>query len=171
MVQQELRKLAVYLFFLAILIIPMLGFRSASFESQRAFKTLAVFAAILVLNFIVKAIRQGRDTVRTNEKSWVERFGEKVNRIPRIYTLGGLILLAATFPLMANNYMIDVGITCLIYVCLGLGLNIVVGLCGLLDLGYIAFMGLAGYFYAYRRLDARCQHVYPGFYGHDPCVG
>jgi len=44
--------------------------------------------------------------------------------------------------------MIDVGITCLIYVCLGLGLNIVVGMCGLLDLGYIAFYAVGAYTYS-----------------------
>ena len=153
MVRQELRKLATYLFFLAILIIPMLGFRSTSFESQRAFKTLAVFSAILVLNFVVKAFRRGRDTLRTKEKSWVEQAGERINQVPRIYTIGGLILLASAFPLIANNYMIDVGITCLIYVSLGLGLNIVVGLCGLLDLGYIAFYAVGAYTYSLLNLN------------------
>jgi branched-chain amino acid transport system permease protein len=37
----------------------------------------------------------------------------------------------------------DVAINVLIYICLGLGLNIVVGLAGMLDLGYIAFTGWA----------------------------
>ena len=46
MVRQELRKLVTYSFFLAILIIPMLGFRSTTFESKRAFKTLAVFSSL-----------------------------------------------------------------------------------------------------------------------------
>ncbi|MCB8960114.1 MAG: hypothetical protein H6651_07350 [Ardenticatenales bacterium] len=32
---------------------------------------------------------------------------------------------------------------------MAIGPNVVVGCAGLLDLGYIAFMGLAGYFYAY----------------------
>jgi branched-chain amino acid transport system permease protein len=36
----------------------------------------------------------------------------------------------------------------MVYVCLGLGLNIVIGLCGLLDLGYIAFYGVGAYTYA-----------------------
>jgi branched-chain amino acid transport system permease protein len=36
----------------------------------------------------------------------------------------------------------------LIYVCLGLGLNVVVGLAGMLDLGYIAFYGVGAYTYA-----------------------
>jgi branched-chain amino acid transport system permease protein len=39
-------------------------------------------------------------------------------------------------------------ITALIYVMLGLGLNIVVGLAGLLDLGYVAFYAVGAYTYA-----------------------
>jgi branched-chain amino acid transport system permease protein len=39
-------------------------------------------------------------------------------------------------------------ITALMYVMLGLGLNIVVGLAGLLDLGYVAFYAVGAYFYA-----------------------
>jgi len=38
--------------------------------------------------------------------------------------------------------------TALIYVMLGLGLNIVVGLAGLLDLGYVAFYAVGAYAYA-----------------------
>jgi branched-chain amino acid transport system permease protein len=40
------------------------------------------------------------------------------------------------------------GIQILIYVMLGLGLNIVVGLAGLLDLGYVAFYAVGAYSYA-----------------------
>ncbi len=39
-------------------------------------------------------------------------------------------------------------ITALIYVMVGLGLNIVVGLAGLLDLGYVAFYAVGAYSYA-----------------------
>ena len=42
MVRQELKKLVVYAFFLAVLLIPMLGFKSTTFEPGRAFKTLGV---------------------------------------------------------------------------------------------------------------------------------
>jgi branched-chain amino acid transport system permease protein len=38
--------------------------------------------------------------------------------------------------------------TALIYVMLGLGLNIVVGVAGLLDLGYVAFYAVGAYSYA-----------------------
>jgi branched-chain amino acid transport system permease protein len=148
MIRQELKKLVVYGFFLAILLIPMLGFKSPTFEPGRAFKTLGVFMAALVLNFGVKIFRSRQKDEAERKTPLTERIGEQINRFPRIYTLGGLLAAAAIFPLFADNYMIDVGITCLIYVCLGLGLNIVVGLCGLLDLGYIAFYAVGAYTYS-----------------------
>jgi branched-chain amino acid transport system permease protein len=149
MIQQELKKLVVYGFFLAILLIPMLGFKSTTFAPGRAFKTLGVFMAILVLNLIVKVIRsRTKDQDAVQKTPLTERVGEKINRVPKIYTIGGLLAVAALFPMFADRYMIDVGITCLIYVCLGLGLNIVVGLCGLLDLGYIAFYAVGAYTYS-----------------------
>lgn len=45
-----------------------------------------------------------------------------------------LIVIAIVFPIFANKYILTVVILGLIYVLLGLGLNIVVGLAGLLDL-------------------------------------
>lgn len=148
MVRQELKKLVVYCFFLAILIIPMLGFKTTSFQAGRAFKTMGVFVAILTLNFIVTLIRGRRQETGAAKTPWTELATERINRVPKLYTIGGLLALAAVFPLFADNYMLDVGITCLIYVCLGLGLNIVVGLCGLLDLGYIAFYAVGAYTYS-----------------------
>jgi branched-chain amino acid transport system permease protein len=46
------------------------------------------------------------------------------------------------------RYWIDLGILILTYVMLGWGLNIVVGLAGLLDLGYVAFYAVGAYSYA-----------------------
>jgi len=148
MIRQELKKLVIYSFFLAILLIPMLGFKSPTFEPGRAFKTLGVFVAILVINFVVKLLRRRRKDGAEQKTPLTERIGAQINRLPKIYTLGGLLLIAVLFPVFSDNYMIDVGITCLIYVCLGLGLNIVVGLCGLLDLGYIAFYAVGAYTYS-----------------------
>ena len=148
MVRNELKKLVVYTFFLAILLIPMLGFKSTAFEPGRAFKTLGVFVVILIFGFFVNIIRSRRDTTVTAKTPLTERVGARISLIPKLYTIGGLLAVAFIFPLFANNYMIDVGITCLIYVSLGLGLNIVVGLCGLLDLGYIAFYAVGAYTYS-----------------------
>ncbi len=61
---------------------------------------------------------------------------------------GGLILLAFLFPLingaLGANLMFPV-IVVAVYVMLALGLNIVVGFAGLLDLGFVAFYALGAY--------------------------
>ncbi|NYA45899.1 high-affinity branched-chain amino acid ABC transporter permease LivM [Serratia fonticola] len=66
-----------------------------------------------------------------------------------------LVVLALLFPFMATKYLLTVAILGLIYVLLGLGLNIVVGLAGLLDLGYVAFYAIGAYGLAlgYQYLD------------------
>ena len=56
-----------------------------------------------------------------------------------------VIAVAICFPFVATKYVLTVAILGLIYVLLGLGLNIVVGLAGLLDLGYVAFYAIGAY--------------------------
>jgi branched-chain amino acid transport system permease protein len=64
----------------------------------------------------------------------------------------GPALLAAALLLPVipgiGRYELDLGILVLTYVMLGWGLNIVVGLAGLLDLGYVAFYAVGAYSYA-----------------------
>ena len=67
-----------------------------------------------------------------------------------LVVLGVVILF---FPKYTNRYAQDVAINVLIYICLGLGLNVVVGLAGMLDLGYIAFYGVGAYSYALLNLN------------------
>ncbi len=64
-------------------------------------------------------------------------------------TLAG-IGFAAVLPFLpfSSRYLIDLGTTVLIYVMLGWGLNVVVGLAGLLDLGYVAFYAVGAYTFA-----------------------
>ncbi|CAI1552361.1 high-affinity branched-chain amino acid ABC transporter permease LivM [Serratia entomophila] len=56
-----------------------------------------------------------------------------------------MVAIALLFPFIATKYLLTVAILGLIYVLLGLGLNIVVGLAGLLDLGYVAFYAIGAY--------------------------
>ncbi|MCP2023731.1 high-affinity branched-chain amino acid ABC transporter permease LivM [Pseudomonas laurylsulfatiphila] len=56
-----------------------------------------------------------------------------------------MIVIAVALPFFSNSYLLGVVILGLIYVLLGLGLNIVVGLAGLLDLGYVAFYAIGAY--------------------------
>jgi ABC-type branched-subunit amino acid transport system permease subunit len=58
-------------------------------------------------------------------------------------------LVGVAFGLWTGNVnLLTVGFTCLLYAILSLGLNIAAGWAGLLDLGYIAFVGFGAYGYA-----------------------
>lgn len=59
-----------------------------------------------------------------------------------------IIASALIFPFLGSRSQIDLATLVLIYVMLGLGLNIVVGLAGLLDLGYVGFYAVGAYTYA-----------------------
>ncbi|HEY4317519.1 MAG TPA: high-affinity branched-chain amino acid ABC transporter permease LivM [Herbaspirillum sp.] len=59
-----------------------------------------------------------------------------------------LLLAALAWPFFGSRGAVDVMTLALIYVVLGLGLNIVVGFAGLLDLGYVAFYAFGAYTYA-----------------------
>src|SRR5690606_33967555 len=59
-----------------------------------------------------------------------------------------IIAAAVIWPFLTNRSNIDLATLVLIYVMLGLGLNIVVGLAGLLDLGYVGFYAVGAYTYA-----------------------
>ncbi|MDH4765034.1 branched-chain amino acid transport system permease protein [Pseudomonas sp. SORGH_AS199] len=60
----------------------------------------------------------------------------------------GLVLIALVWPFYGSRGAVDIATLILIYVMLGLGLNIVVGLAGLLDLGYVGFYAVGAYTYA-----------------------
>jgi branched-chain amino acid transport system permease protein len=78
--------------------------------------------------------------------TWHQRlFSERKLFIPFV---AAVLTFAVLFPLFVSEYRVNVMITAMIYVVLGLGLNIVVGLAGLLDLGYVAFYAVGAYTYA-----------------------
>jgi branched-chain amino acid transport system permease protein len=69
---------------------------------------------------------------------------------PRLYRPALILvgLFALIFPFIFSHYQVNIMTTAMIYVMLGLGLNIEVGLAGLLDLGYVAFYAVGAYSYA-----------------------
>lgn len=67
-----------------------------------------------------------------------------------------LLLATALLPLIISKYWLSVTLLVLIYILLGLGLNIVVGLAGLLNLGFAAFYAIGAYTYA---LSAEYWHL------------
>ena len=64
-----------------------------------------------------------------------------------IWATIGIVLLIAPL-LMPNNYWLRIYSMTGLWVMLSLGLNIVAGFAGLLDLAYVAFFGIGGYIFA-----------------------
>ncbi|GGC61836.1 high-affinity branched-chain amino acid ABC transporter permease LivM [Marinobacter halophilus] len=64
------------------------------------------------------------------------------------WVLTGIIVLALFWPFFVSRGSVDLATLVLIYVMLALGLNVVVGLAGLLDLGYVAFYAVGAYTFA-----------------------
>ncbi|MBI4776927.1 MAG: ABC transporter ATP-binding protein [Deltaproteobacteria bacterium] len=60
----------------------------------------------------------------------------------------GLVIGLCVLPPLVGNYWTHVLAYIGIYVMLGIGLNVVVGFAGLLDLGYVAFYAIGAYSYA-----------------------
>lgn len=61
----------------------------------------------------------------------------------------GIALVAPFYAHMVDDKrMVDLGVLIFTYIMLGWGLNVVVGLAGLLDLGYVAFYAVGAYTYA-----------------------
>jgi branched-chain amino acid transport system permease protein len=142
---------------MVFLTFPLLVIRVNTIEEVvewRWHNMLWVAVSTFVLSFVWRRLlerkerggkaRQGRDAggrVPLSQRLLEER------RIfvPALVLLGVVALLV---PHLFSTFQVRILITALIYVVLGLGLNIVVGLAGLLDLGYVAFYAVGAYSYA-----------------------
>ncbi len=62
--------------------------------------------------------------------------------------IAAALLLAVAWPFFAGRNAVDIATLAMIYVMLGLGLNVVVGFAGLLDLGFVGFYAVGAYTYA-----------------------
>jgi branched-chain amino acid transport system permease protein len=111
-------------------------------------ETVAVLIGIVFVGSFLRALIFGRGPIGLDRAmpSWLE---PAVTRAGRLVT-PALLVFAVLVPVLFynNRYMLDLGILVLTYVMLGWGLNIVVGLAGLLDLGYVAFYAVGAYSYA-----------------------
>jgi len=76
------------------------------------------------------------------------RLGARVGWWPRLVLLGLAALVYGELLVGGNVDYAQTGFNVVLYAILALGLNIVVGWAGLLDLGYIAFFGAGAYGYA-----------------------
>jgi branched-chain amino acid transport system permease protein len=119
---------------------------SFNFEPRRLVWIIAaVMAGRLLLSLFLQTAPGRKVLARFdggNDGVYVRPIGAKTS-LRWIIPL--MAVIALLFPFVATKYLLTVAILGLIYVLLGLGLNIVVGLAGLLDLGYVAFYAIGAY--------------------------
>jgi branched-chain amino acid transport system permease protein len=75
----------------------------------------------------------------------VQRGWERLSALPFWAQLSIAAVVALLVPLYGDDYVTSVGVSVLTFAMLGMGLNIVVGYAGLLDLGYSAFFAIGAY--------------------------
>lgn len=85
-------------------------------------------------------------TETAKKPSWLSRAMEE----PAVArpALAALFALSVAMPMLVTTYQTNIFISFLLYVVLGLGLNIIVGVAGLLFLGHAAFYAIGAYSYA-----------------------
>ncbi|MFO1050199.1 MAG: high-affinity branched-chain amino acid ABC transporter permease LivM [Geminicoccaceae bacterium] len=135
-----------------ILLAPMLGMRTTS--GMEGMTLEFHFEWVFLLTAIVFAGRFALATLSRSGRTFTlppafASLGKALAGKARWFAAAGLVF-AFVLPFLpfSSRYVVDVATTVLIYVMLGWGLNIVVGLAGLLDLGYVAFYAVGAYSYA-----------------------
>lgn len=160
-IQSGLKEAAISALLAMVLAIPLVGFETVEQGSSLGIDTRMlwvpvcggiVFAGRLLL--IAWRSRRSADAGTMVSRGF-GRLGEGV------YTsLKPIAIIAIAFAVImpflpfANRTVVDLATLVLIYVMLGWGLNIVVGLAGLLDLGYVAFYAIGAYSSAMLALHA-----------------
>lgn len=148
-------------FFSALLVwavaFPVLGLKlsidgiNLIVHSQGPF-TITVIAVCSVLMFLRVLFDKQWSTVtaRGSDRKLISPAVSNFLTLPKTqrWIILGLIVVALVWPFFGSRGAVDIATLILIYVMLGLGLNIVVGLAGLLDLGYVGFYAVGAYSYA-----------------------
>ena len=152
--QDILKDAGLAAFVAAALFLPVVGLKTEAttggiaLEPNWPWALLAVavvFAGRIVLNVLFWR-RAPKALPSAERTAMLASFGRFLNKL----ALPAFIIFALILPRLptTDRYILDLSILVLTYVMLGWGLNIVVGLAGLLDLGYVAFYAVGAYSYA-----------------------
>jgi branched-chain amino acid transport system permease protein len=101
----------------------------------------AVAVAALAFGIHALLTREGRRPVRAR----LEPLPERSRRLLRLAVLAGILFVLGLLPQILGPFLSEVLNIAGIFLLMALGLNIVVGLAGLLDLGYVAFFAVGAY--------------------------
>ncbi len=99
----------------------------------------------MALVFVVQLIRPNVNRKKVRESRWTL---PKLSMQHKKILLYVVIACAVVWPFFSGRAQVDIATLVLIYIMLGLGLNIVVGFAGLLDLGFVGFYAVGAYTYA-----------------------
>jgi len=152
----NLKKSVIAALWLAFLTLPIMVIRVNTIEKtvtwrwmHLAYMLAGSFVLALAWHFMMDRRDRGaakRSTEEGQSESALARWLQNPAVARPLMAFG--LLVAVAFPWVFSMYQTNILISALIYVVLGLGLNITVGLAGLLDLGYVAFYAVGAYAYA-----------------------
>jgi branched-chain amino acid transport system permease protein len=153
---QEIKKSLLAALWFMFLTFPIMVIKVNTIEKTiewRWWRMAGVGLAIFLLSFLWRYLIRRKEAGKRKAEVGGEEKMPLVPRLlsnPRFYMPGLVvtIIMVVAFPFVFSLYQTNIMITALIYVVVGLGLNIVVGLAGLLDLGYVAFYAVGAYSYA-----------------------
>ncbi|HKK90275.1 MAG TPA: high-affinity branched-chain amino acid ABC transporter permease LivM [Desulfobacteraceae bacterium] len=114
--------------------------------ANMAFVGVGAFFLSMLWRYLIRRKEMGAAKEKTEQLSLLQRL--VLNQKIFFPIVGAAVLFTLAFPHVFSMYQTSIMISALIYVMLGLGLNIVIGLAGLLDLGYVAFFAVGAYSYA-----------------------
>ncbi|MBC9070464.1 high-affinity branched-chain amino acid ABC transporter permease LivM [Thauera sp. CAU 1555] len=152
---ERLRDAGWIAFVALILGIPLIGLTTVDAGGRLAVETrFGLLVAAVAIAFGGRlALRWAFDNLKQRKLARQRAAGDTgASRAQAVVNVLGWLALGASVALPIvfsdNRYVVDTATTVLIYVMLGWGLNVVVGLAGLLDLGYVAFYAVGAYSYA-----------------------
>lgn len=136
-----------------VLALPLIGFKTITGGGRLefVFRWEVLLATVSIIFFGRLTLAAVRDTwgKKGSVSTRFIRLSENIKK-RRLFLTILIIAAALVFPFMpeVDRRLVDLATLVLIYVMLGWGLNIVVGLAGLLDLGYVAFYAVGAYTFA-----------------------
>jgi len=117
-----------------------------SFITKIMFKSRATQPLFAIVLFVfIAGITYWQQGHKSSIKDFIDNQPPKKKRQYQLIFLGIGILILIILPLILGTYLSEVINNVGLYILMGLGLNIVVGFAGLLDLGYVAFFAIGAY--------------------------
>lgn len=130
----------------ALVVTPIFGLQLQRVGGQMSLEphwSYVLWAALIV--FVVQLLKPA---IKGATKSIVLPRVPSLSPGVRNALIFATLLMAVSWPFFAGRNAVDIATLAMIYVMLGLGLNIVVGFAGLLDLGFVGFYAVGAYTYA-----------------------